>query len=347
MRKFWILMMILLLAVLPTAAQDEPVSSGSMQTDFPPDALHVLDVTLSADGILDVEAEHTDGCEYPVEIEQRFENGILWIDLIRLDEMTDNTCTSEPVPVTFSISLDEPIEDSETLLVVNDFAARVDLSDPAAPQIVPQVRLPMQIDSIELRYDEGADNPYTLYLAGQHPTGCEAPVIEDVEIADSTINVQVYKVQSPEAKVCPMILLMYENAIPLEGEFFGLVGINVNGESILYDVDRNTAVADDDPYYMKVEHVIETVDAMILESFPPQISIHVVGYQSDGCEFPVQVDQRREGNEVFVQIYRRLSIATTCLAVIVPYEANINLGSFEMGETYTIHVNGVTVEVEL
>lgn len=85
--------------------------------------------------------------------------------------------------------------------------------------------------------------------------------------------------------------------------------------------------------------VIEDVDVLILESYPMQLHLQVVGYQPDGCELPVIVEQRREGNEVFVEIYREQSAAMTCPAMIIPYEAKIPLeGGFESG-TYTIHVN--------
>ena len=91
--------------------------------------------------------------------------------------------------------------------------------------------------------------------------------------------------------------------------------------------------------------VIDKVDALLLESFPVQIHLRVTGYQSDGCDYPVQVEQRREGNAVFVEIYRELPLAVACPAVLREYEATIALeGGFEPG-TYTIHVNDQVIEV--
>ncbi|HLU08157.1 MAG TPA: hypothetical protein VK003_00685 [Oceanobacillus sp.] len=93
--------------------------------------------------------------------------------------------------------------------------------------------------------------------------------------------------------------------------------------------------------------VIESVDALLLESFPVQINLEVSGYQPDGCDFPVQVEQRREGSEVFVEIYRDVPLAVMCPAMLVGYEATIHLdGGFESG-TYTIHVNDQTIEVTI
>jgi len=41
-----------------------------------------------------------------------------------------------------------------------------------------------------------------------------------------------------------------------------------------------------------VPHVINSVEVFILESFPPQISLGVIGYQPDGCDFPGHASAR-------------------------------------------------------
>jgi hypothetical protein len=59
------------------------------------------------------------------------------------------------------------------------------------------------------------------------------------------------------------------------------------------------------------------------------------------------VEQRREGNEVFVEIYRELPLTVICPAVLHAYDATIHLeGGFEPG-TYTIHVNDQVIEVTI
>jgi inhibitor of cysteine peptidase len=91
--------------------------------------------------------------------------------------------------------------------------------------------------------------------------------------------------------------------------------------------------------------MIDSVDALLLESFPVQISLQVSGHNPDGCDYPVKVEQRREGNEVFVEIYRELPLAVMCPAVLLEYSGNIHLeGGFEPG-TYIIHVNDQVIEV--
>lgn len=95
----------------------------------------------------------------------------------------------------------------------------------------------------------------------------------------------------------------------------------------------------------RVPTVIESVDALLLESFPVQIHLQVSGYQPDGCQIETQVLQHREGNQVRVEVFRALPLDTMCPMVLVPYEATIPLeGGFESG-AYTIDVNGVVIEV--
>jgi hypothetical protein len=96
-----------------------------------------------------------------------------------------------------------------------------------------------------------------------------------------------------------------------------------------------------------VPHVIERVDALILESMPPQISLDVVGYQPDGCDFPVLVTQARSGNTITVNIYREVPPGVMCTMQIMPYQQTIRLdGTFDPG-TYTISVNNQTISVTI
>jgi hypothetical protein len=93
--------------------------------------------------------------------------------------------------------------------------------------------------------------------------------------------------------------------------------------------------------------IIDNVDALILESFPAQIHLAVTGSQSDGCDYPVQVEQRRDGNTITVEIFREVPLAVMCPMVLLPYEDTIPLeGTFESG-TYTINVNNYTLEVTI
>jgi Ca-activated chloride channel family protein len=96
-----------------------------------------------------------------------------------------------------------------------------------------------------------------------------------------------------------------------------------------------------------VAHVIESVEYRVMESFPMRVVLQVRGYQPDGCSAPVEVVQVRDGNNVSVQIYRRLPPDSMCPMMIVEYAEDIVLEEGFVFGQYHIDVNGVTLELKL
>lgn len=91
--------------------------------------------------------------------------------------------------------------------------------------------------------------------------------------------------------------------------------------------------------------LIDSVEGIILESYPAQIRLIVSGSQPNGCDYPVQVRQQRDGNTVTVEIFREMPADSICPMMLLPYNETIALeGGFESG-SYTIHVNDYTLEV--
>ena len=70
-----------------------------------------------------------------------------------------------------------------------------------------------------------------LEVEGEHPDGCEYPVIVGQTRRDKTIDIEVYR-EVPADVVCPMILKPYRDSISLDGSFEpGEYTINVNSHS--------------------------------------------------------------------------------------------------------------------
>ncbi len=97
---------------------------------------------------------------------------------------------------------------------------------------------------------------------------------------------------------------------------------------------------------VRIDTVIESVEPLILESYPMQLQLNVTGYQSNGCDYPVQVEQAMDGNNIIVRIFIEMPLAVTCPAVIVPYDATIPIDGSFTGGSYTIIVNNVTTQVD-
>jgi hypothetical protein len=126
--------------------------------------------------------------------------------------------------------------------------------------------------------------------------------------------------------------------------FLMLVGVRQSVES---PVPVETTPMTDSGGTFESLTVIESVEALVLESYPYQINLAVIGYQPDGCDFPVQVEQSREGNRVKVKIYRDVPLTVLCTMQLVPYRETIRLdGTFESG-AYVIEVNDRVIELTL
>jgi hypothetical protein len=97
----------------------------------------------------------------------------------------------------------------------------------------------------------------------------------------------------------------------------------------------------------KVLTNIFRVDVKVMESQPMRISLDVEGEHPDGCEYPVIVDQTRQGNTVDIEVYREVPADVICPMILKPYRDRISVdGSFESGE-YTINVNSHSQAVSI
>jgi hypothetical protein len=100
------------------------------------------------------------------------------------------------------------------------------------------------------------------------------------------------------------------------------------------------------PGQVGVFEVPTTIETVELVSSDP-LTIHVTGYQADGCELPVEVLQTRVENRVQVRVYRLVPGDLLCSMQLVPYDAEVELiGNYEPG-TYVIEVNGMELDVTL
>lgn len=92
----------------------------------------------------------------------------------------------------------------------------------------------------------------------------------------------------------------------------------------------------------RVYHVIDSVIVNFNGSGPYNLSVSVTGSQTDGCQYPVQIDVVWDGLEfISVDIYRNVPMGAICTAVILPYQNTIQLGSYAV-DFMEVNVNGVS-----
>lgn len=120
------------------------------------------------------------------------------------------------------------------------------------------------------------------------------------------------------------------------GDFFQA---RSDGESVWQDprdVGRDMA---------QVEAPIESVDVLIMESFPVQYALSVVSGLPNGCAESAGYTMTRDGETIRVNItnWRPANGDVMCTQEYRFVEHNIQLGSdFEPGQTYTVMVNSVS-----
>ena len=84
---------------------------------------------------------------------------------------------------------------------------------------------------VDVTVSESQPRRISLDVEGEHPDGCEYPVIVGQTRRDNSIDIEVYR-EVPADVMCPMILQPYRDSISVEGSFApGDYTINVNSHS--------------------------------------------------------------------------------------------------------------------
>ena len=88
---------------------------------------------------------------------------------------------------------------------------------------------------------------------------------------------------------------------------------------------------------------VDSIDLLMLESFPVQISLVVRGSLPDGCTAIDQIAQQRQGDTFKVTITTRRPAGKICTEALVPFQESIALEVAGLpAGAYTVDVNGVT-----
>lgn len=318
------------------------------------------DLTLSLTGT------QSDGCDLPLSVDQSLSEGLIWLEITPEAAELQGRCSPTPVPFELEITLDSALalnEQSTLQIIVNNSAATLaprsdselgipggDVSNTFRAEIdgetdftlTPAVRENVRVQNITM--SPGSEtNTLDLAIEGEHLSGCPGETYAHVQAKDGLIDVKIFRVTS-FLLTCPAVLQYYEGTVAIADDYSGLYLIQVNNASVFYNFDEAQTLTPDD--IGRVPHLIESVEAVVLESFPPQVDLLVRGIQTDGCEFPVQVEQTRGTGTITIEIFREVPDTVACTEIITEYEERISLGALQPGN-YTIEVNDFTLELDL
>ena len=88
---------------------------------------------------------------------------------------------------------------------------------------------------------------------------------------------------------------------------------------------------------------IESVQVMLLESFPVQVRVVMQGNLPDACTKIGEISVERDGNTFKVKVPTVRPADEMCAQVIMPFEETVALDAAGLkAGTYTVDVNGVT-----
>ena len=91
--------------------------------------------------------------------------------------------------------------------------------------------------------------------------------------------------------------------------------------------------------------MVESVDVLMLESWPLQVNAVIKGNLPDGCTTIHRVESRLEDNRFVVTVYTQRDREAFCTQALVPFEENHALNVYGLpAGTYTVDAYGVTAE---
>ena len=99
-----------------------------------------------------------------------------------------------------------------------------------------------------------------------------------------------------------------------------------------------------DPSLVQVQAPIESVEILIMESFPPQYMLVVASGLPNGCVTFAGYRLERDGDTIRVEMvnWKPADSEIACPAIYGTVDTRIPLGTnFESGSTYTVVVNDV------
>lgn len=89
---------------------------------------------------------------------------------------------------------------------------------------------------------------------------------------------------------------------------------------------------------------IDSADILVLESFPPQFVLHLVGWKGTPChDLRITVSEPDEQQRIFVEAYTLVDPDVICIQMLEGFDINVPLGSYESGE-YSVWLNGQQIE---
>lgn len=204
------------------------------------------------------------------------------------------------------------------------------LAQDSTPEFGAAHHAPLQILDVTTQVTDGI---LTLTVHGRS-TGCGEPQVEMLQNADGLVIIDLYT-ETAEDDNCTseeqesVVQIPLETAIPDTG-----LTVDINGVSYLINPDGTFGPAFVAPV------AIRDLTASVREG---SLVISAVG-EIDGCAVPVIIRRSVENGAVNARIYRVLSAAMACPAILLEYTTEIEVPlQGDEGGVWVLEVNGVEI----
>ncbi len=149
-----------------------------------------------------------------------------------------NAIDPETFCPTVLAEIDETIELAATELSVSALLSvnAYEISEMETETVSDSDKVLTNIMRVEANVGAARPARISLDVEGEHPDGCDFPVLVDQSRAGNAIRVEIYR-EVPADVICPMILRPYKGRIQLEGRFDkGSYSIAVNSHSLQLEI---------------------------------------------------------------------------------------------------------------
>lgn len=220
---------------------------------------------------------------------------------------------------------------------------------PGMAQSDDTMRVPVQIDSAEV---EMTPDGWVIHVSGSLGTGCDFPIDVEQSMDAGVLFVEIYQ-EVPVDVMCPMILIFYEETIPLEidGMPRGVVVNDMPAAGLAQGADPN-GEADLSIEIEHRPHIITDVSLDFDAEDGPQLIIE--GFIPDDCEYPVIVDvfpandpdaEAGEFDWLVIEIYRQIPPMVACPEIAIDFTEIVPIADLLVHEVESGIVDTRVVEV--
>ena len=169
-------------------------------------------------------------------------------------------------------------------------------------------------------------------ITGFVPDGCTELEEISVEYQDGTFLLTL-TTKKPEGNIaCTEAIVPFEESVPLEIEGFkaGTYQVIAQDQSTEFTLQIDNVLATDESETIEFSYGsdahVEEMAVNIMESYPVQVSVNLVGYLPDGCTQIDEIKANREEEVFTIEIItKRPSGNIACTMALVPFDVNFPL----------------------